>query len=69
MDTPNLQGITPMRNIESDMVYFRRLAVRCRMVSQECFERRAHEEFHKLAEEFADKAETLARTYYHVLVA
>ena len=24
------------------------------------------EEFHKLAEEFADKAETLARTYYHV---
>ena len=58
-----------MPNIESDMVYFRRLAVRCRMASQECFEHRAHEEFHKLAEEFADKAETLARTYYHVLVA
>ena len=60
------QGLIPMGNIESDMVYFRRLAVRCRMASQECFERRAREEFRKLAEEFTDKADTLARTYYHV---
>jgi hypothetical protein len=54
-----------MRNTESEMVYFRRLAVRCRRASQECFEPRAQEEFRKLAEEFAGKADELARTYYH----
>jgi hypothetical protein len=54
-----------MRNTENELVYFRRLAVRCRIASQECFERRAQEEFRKLAEEFTAKADELARTYYH----
>jgi hypothetical protein len=54
-----------MRNTENEIVYFRRLAVRYRMASQECFERRAREEFRKLAEEFTAKADELARKYYY----
>jgi hypothetical protein len=53
-----------MSDFESDMVYFRRLAVRCHKASQECFELRAKEEFRRLAEEFTVRADELARAYY-----
>jgi hypothetical protein len=39
------------------------------MAAQQCFEHRSEEEFRKLADEFTAKADELARTYYHVLVA
>jgi len=57
-------GTAPMRDLESEIVYFRRLAVRCRRASQECFETSAREEFRALAEEFTAKADALAQAYY-----
>jgi hypothetical protein len=54
-----------MSDFESEMVYLRRLAVRCRKASRECFELRAQEEFRKLAEEFTAKADELAHEHYH----
>jgi hypothetical protein len=53
-----------MHDSESEMIYFRRMAVRCRKASQECFEARAQEEFRRLAEEFTAKADALAREHY-----
>jgi hypothetical protein len=52
-----------MRDIES-VTYFRRLAVRCLTASRDCFELRAKEEFHKLAEEFTAKADEVERLQY-----
>ena len=57
-------GTAPIRDLESEIVYFRRLAVRCRRASQECFESSAREEFRALAEEFTAKADALAQAYY-----
>jgi len=58
-----------MCNTENEMVYFRRLAVRCRMAAQQCFEQRSEEEFRKLADEFTARADGLARTYYQVAIS
>jgi len=60
----SVMGTAPMRDLESEIVYFRRLAVRCRRASQECFETSAREEFRALAEEFTGKADALAQAYY-----
>ena len=44
-----------------DASYFRALAARCLAASRNCFDLRAMEEFRKLADEFTQKAEELAR--------
>jgi hypothetical protein len=44
--------------------YFRGLAVRCLTAARDCFDRCAKEEFRKLAEEFASKADELERARY-----
>ena len=55
--------ILAMHDIESG-TYFRHLAVRCLTASRDCYELRAKEEFRKLAEEFAAKADELERVRY-----
>jgi hypothetical protein len=59
----DLDHIHRMHEIESG-TYFRRLAVRCLTASRDSYELRAKEEFRKLAEEFAAKADELERVRY-----
>ena len=51
----------------NNVIYFRRLAVRCFAASRDCFDLHAKEEFRKLAQEFTAKADELEHIRYRGL--